>query len=95
MSNPSFDDNNIRLKRMGVCWFVSYAFYEHKDESHMAWKNAGTLALRKSYYCNTRKHHHEWLEQVLKMNDAKLNLNTLHLTAAEVKSMVAQLLETI
>ena len=95
MSNLSTDDKSICLKRKGACWFVSYAYWEHSHKTYTAWENAGTLALRKSYYRNTREHHHEWLEQVLKMNDANLNKNTLGLTAADVKSMAAQLIKII
>lgn len=83
------------LTTIGACWFVSYAFYEHIDKNHTAWCNVATRTSRESTYRRTRAYHRYWLEQILKMNDVNLNRNTLHLTAAEVKTMAAQLLKMV
>ncbi len=88
-------DGGEYLTTIGASWFISYAFYDHIDKNHIAWHNIKTWPSRKSTYCRTREYHHEWLEQILKMNNVNLNKNTLGLTAAEVKSMAAQLIKIV
>ncbi len=95
MSNLSYSNDYNRLKTMGACWFVSYAYWDHGHKDHTVWENTGTLALRKSYYQHSRECHHEWLEKVLKMSDANLNTNTFGLTAGDIKKMAAELIKIV
>ena len=32
-----------KLARMGLAWFISYAYYEKADKSHLAWKKANKI----------------------------------------------------
>lgn len=95
MRHPFSFDGGDYLTTIGACWFVSYAFYERVDNNHTSWRKVETWQSRKSTYCRTRTYHHDWLEQILKMNDAKLNQNTLNLTASEIKSMATQILKIV
>ena len=95
MKHPFRFEGGEYLTTIGACWFVSYAFYENIDKTHTAWRNVTTWTSRKSTYRRTRAYHHDWLEQMLKMNDVNLNKNSLHLTASEVKQMAAQLLKIV
>ena len=95
MRHPFHFDGGGYLTTIGACWFVSFAYYEHIDKTHTAWRNVTTCSARKSTYNNKRAYHRYWLEQILKMNDINLKKNSLHLTAAEVKTMAEQLLKII
>lgn len=80
------------LRRMCVSWFVSYAYYEHKDNEHKNWKNLKTSKNRISKYNASRQYHKLWLEKVKNMNSIALNRNTIGLTAEQVKKMAEEIL---
>jgi len=80
------------LTTMGATWFVSYSFYQYKDKSHMNWENVSTYDSRISVFNNTKNYHRFWLEQILEMNDKRLNMNEIDLKAKETKEMAKVLL---
>ena len=81
------------LRRMGATWFVSYSFFLYKDKSHTNWKNVSTQNLRISVFNRTKNYHTFWLQQVLVMNDRRLNTNAIGLNAKETKEMAKILLK--
>jgi hypothetical protein len=80
------------LAKMGASWFVSYSYYSLKNDTHMNWKEAPTYSSRISVFNRTGNFHQFWLEQVLGMNDDRLETNTIGLTGHQVKQMARELL---
>lgn len=80
------------LTMMGATWFVSYSYYEKIDKTHTNWQLVKTANMRKSKYLNSRNYHKFWLEQVLSMDEDRLNTNTLQIDAYETKRMASELL---
>ena len=81
------------LRKMGATWFVSYSFYLYKDKSHMNWKNISTYKFRINVFNRTKNYHGFWLQQVLNMNDKKLNTNKIGLKAQKTQEMARVLLK--
>ena len=90
--NFNFDGGEI-LSNMGATWFVSYSYYLCIDENHYNWNKTNSLNTRIHNYNKSKKYHDYWLEQVLKMSDAKLNTNKLNLKAHEIKEMARKILK--
>lgn len=82
------------LTTMGATWFTSYCYHEKLDDEHLNWNRVHTASMRRSTYCRTRGLHQHWLEQVLTMNDLKLEKNKLGLSSVEIKRMAGELLST-
>lgn len=80
------------LTMMGATWFVSYSYYEKIDKTHTNWQLVKTANMSKSKYLNSRNYHKFWLEQVLSMDEDRLNTNTLQIDAYETKRMASELL---
>lgn len=87
-----FDGGDI-LNKMGVAWFVSYAYSVRLDPAHRNWTRTTTTKMRKSYFDKTVTYHRFWLYKILHMDDKRLNRNTIGLTAAQVKQMAHELLD--
>jgi hypothetical protein len=85
-------DGGEELSKIGATWFVSYSFYSYINKSHTNWRKVSTHNSRISVFDNTHKYHEFWLEQVLVMNDKKLNTNKISLKAKETKKMAEVLL---
>ena len=83
------------LTSMGASWFVSYCYYEYIDKTHQNWNIVKTAANRKSVYLRTRQYHKNWLNEILKMNDGRLNGNSLNLKAPQIKQMASDLLAIV
>ena len=90
--NFSFEGGEI-LTGMGASWFVSYAYYEKVDREHRNWDRVSTAKSRLSKYNQGRAYHKAWLCEVLEMNPANLNKNTIGLTASETKTMAKEILD--
>ncbi len=90
--NFNFEGGEI-LTGMGASWFVSYAYYEKIDRTHRNWDRVATTQPRISKYNKGRVYHKAWLQEVLVMNSANLNKNTIGLSAEATKSMAKKLLE--
>ena len=88
----SFSGGEI-LTRIGATWFVSYAYYERVDPSHMNWKQVSTFQSRISAYRSAGEYHKVWLNEVLAMNPLSLNKNTIGLDAQQIKKMSQEILE--
>jgi len=86
-------DGGCDLTTMGANWFVSYSYYLYKDKSHINWKNISTYDTRISVFKRTKNFHKFWLQQILIMNDKRLNTNKIGLKAKETKEMARILLE--
>ena len=89
--NFAFEGGEI-LTGMGASWFVSYAYYEKVDLTHKNWAKVSTTQSRLSRYNKGRKYHKAWLNEVLVMNPANLNKNTIGLDAAQTKAMAKAVL---
>ena len=90
----SFNGGGL-LASMGAIWFVSYCYYEYIDKTHQNWNIVKTAANRKSVYLRTRNFHKNWLNEILKMNDGRLNGNSLNLKAPQIKQMASGLLAIV
>ena len=90
--NFSFAGGEI-LTCMGASWFVSYAYYEKIDRTHRNWDRVATTQTRISKYNKGKLYHIDWLKEVIVMNSANLNKNTIGLSAEKIKSMAKELLE--
>jgi hypothetical protein len=80
------------LAKMGASWFVSYSYYCFIDEIHMNWKQVSTYNPRKSVFNRTHNFHLFWLQQVLDMNDDRLETNKIGLTGPQIKKLAGELL---
>jgi len=87
----TFEGGEI-LSKMGASWFVSYAYYEMIDRNHENWARVATTQTRLSKYNKGRPYHKTWLKEVITMDPAKLNRNTIGLEAAQTKAMARKLL---
>jgi len=93
MANHNFNfDGGEYLAKIGASWFVSYSFHELLDKKHINWKRVLTYSLRINTYNKTKNYHNFWLEQVLEMNEKKLNTNKIRLNAKETKNLAKLLL---
>jgi hypothetical protein len=81
------------LSRMGATWFVSYSYYCNINKSHKNWKNVSTCPSRISVFNKTGNYHKFWLEQIICMNDRRLNTNTIGLDTTKTKEMAKILLQ--
>lgn len=81
-----------KLRTMGASWFVSRAYHDHVDASHLNWQNAKTLQPRMSSYASSTEHHAEWLRMVLDMNPKRLAHNSLGLSPEQIKDMARRTL---
>ena len=90
--NFSFEGGEI-LTGMGASWFVSYAYYQHIDKEHSNWARVATTQPRISKYNKGKPYHKTWLKEVVNMNPANLNKNTIELSSTEIKKMARELLE--
>lgn len=81
------------LRKMGVSWFVSYAYYEKIDPSHKNWMCVTTVPSRLSRYNQGRPYHKTWLQEVLTMDPNLLQKNTIGLFSSEVKDMAKEILD--
>lgn len=89
--NFNFEGGEI-LTGMGASWFVSYAYYERIDKNHRNWDRVATKQTRISKYNIGRKYHEFWLREILLMNPANLNRNTIGLRAEGIQRMAKELL---
>ncbi len=83
------------LARMGATWFVSYAYYCNIDNTHRNWDRVSTAVNRMSVYASSANYHKFWLTEVLKMDDKRLNTNTIGLKASETKKMAEKILSVM
>lgn len=85
-------EHGDELTTMGATWFVSYAWYDCKDNTHLNWQNVKTSESRRIVYDNTREFHRYFLEQIIKMDRNRLSTNKIELSGSEVIEMAQQLL---
>lgn len=91
--NFSFAGGEI-LTSMGAAWFVSYAYHEKIDKTHKNWDGVATAQTRISSYKRGRAFHRSWLQEILSMNPLRLAKNTIGLSAAQVKTMAKEILDS-
>ena len=72
---------------------VLNAFYEKIDKSHRNWARVSTSQSRLSRYNKGRAFHKAWLHEVLNMNPANLEKNTIGLSSSETKKMAQEILD--
>jgi len=90
--NFNFDGGEY-LTKIGATWFVSYSFHS-QNKGHMNWEKLKTHKLRMSRFNRTKDYHKSWLQEILKMDDKKLNTNEIELNAKQVKQMAKTLLNS-
>lgn len=83
------------LTTLGATWFVSYSYYVHVDKNHLNWNLVSTYNNRISVYNSSTRYHKYWLQEVLNMNENRLNKNSLGLKAVEIKKMAKDVLKTL
>ena len=92
--NFAFEGGEI-LTGMGATWFVSYCYHENIDKDHRAWETVSTVQSRMSKYNKSKQYHRLWLREVIVMNPANLNKNTIGLNASQTIAMAKKLLEKV
>ena len=92
-SGSSVFGGEEQLKKIGATWFVSYAYYEYIDKSHMNWDRISTVSFRISVYNCSRCYHKGWLQQVLNMDYGRIGTNSLGVSPSETKRMAQELLD--
>jgi hypothetical protein len=85
-------DGGEYLTKIGASWFVSYLYYCNIDKSHMNWERIKTVKYRISIFNKTKKYHKDWLQQILPMNEHKLETNKIGLDALTIKRMAEELI---
>ena len=90
--HPFNFDGGEELSHMGATWFVSFAYYTHVDRTHRIWESVKTSGSRRSIFNRTNGYHKYWLNQVLAMENTRLNTNSLGITGAETKRMAREIL---
>ena len=90
--HPFNFDGGEELSHMGATWFVSFAYYTYVDRTHRVWESVKTSASRKSIFNRTQGYHKFWLNQVLSMENARLNTNSLGINGMETQKMAKEIL---
>ena len=88
----NFEGGDV-LNKMGVAWFVSYAYSVRKNPAHKNWSRTATTKMRVTFFEKTLPYHRFWLYKILRMDDKRLNRNTIGITAAQIKQMAHDLLD--
>ena len=91
-AHPFNFEGGEELSHMGATWFVSFAYYTYVDRNHKEWENVKTASTRRSLFNRTQRYHEFWLNQVLLMENSRLNTNTLGLHGLETKAMAMEVL---
>ena len=91
--NFNFPGGDI-LTGMGASWFVSYAYHQRIDSTHMNWNRVSTAKSRISKYESGKSYYKAWLTEIIAMNPLNLNKNTIGLSSDETKRMAKELLAT-
>ena len=84
-----------QLNKMGAVWFVSYAYHEHIDATHLTWRRVSTARTRAKRFSNTFSYHRYWLDKIMSMDSRRLEKNEIGLTALEVKRMAEAVMEKV
>ena len=82
----------VTLSEMGATWFVSYTYHCYIDNNHKNWLRVSTFDSRRSIWRRSSEYHLFWLQQIVRMNDNKLNTNQIGLRAYQTKMMAQELL---
>jgi hypothetical protein len=85
-------DGGYEVSKMGVSWFVSYAYHVYIDPTHTNWKNVKSSPSRTAMFKKITHAHKYWLEKVLEMNEARLNTSKTGLKGSQIKEMARQIL---
>jgi hypothetical protein len=93
--DSTFEGSEI-LRKMGVAWFVSYAYYNHIDDKHLSWKNSKfselSIQSRSSGYNKSIQYHFAWLYEVTKMQQLNKHKNFCGLESTQIKIMAAEII---
>ena len=84
-----FDGGEL-LHTMGSAWFVSYAYHDHVDPSHVNWQKISTATGRACSYNRSKEYHRFFLEKIMAMD--YLNRNKIGLTPQQVIVLAKELL---
>lgn len=93
--HPFNFDGGEELSHMGATWFVSFAYYTYVDRTHSTWERVKTSVSRRSIFNRTREYHEYWLNQVLAMENSRLNTNSLGINGVETKRMAREILKRL
>lgn len=91
-------DGGEKLSKIAAWWFVSYAYYNYIDNSHLAWQSnitQNSLNSRRSKYNTSIRYHKDWLKEVLNMKQLDKHKNAAGLTSLEIKDMAEKILQKI
>ena len=92
MSNAFNFAGGEELARIGATWFVSYLYYVLCDKTHLNWQNVKTVDTRKSNFNGSKSFHKDWLNEVLAMNEDKLDTNEIGVDPNDTKKMARALI---
>ena len=79
------------LTTMGASWFISYSYYLKIDPTELRWQKVKTFPSRISVFKRSTAFHKSFVDEILKMNDARVSKNKISLSASEVKNMAKKL----
>lgn len=90
--NFKFSGGDI-LRYIAASWFISYSYYRKIDPNHTNWNRLTPKSVKSRIqkFETSKSYHSLWIQEILKMSDAKLNRNKIGLSAIDVKNMASQL----
>jgi len=86
-SHPFNFDGGSELADIGATWFVSYKYHIICDKSHLNWNIVDSVERRINIFKKTNQYHKFWLDEILKMNNNRLNTNEIGVNARDTKKM--------
>jgi len=80
---------------MGESWFVLYKYYQIIDSKETGRKNTKTTNRRIKCFNRTKKHHVDWLKEIIKINENKLDTNRLDVDCFAISTMLCIILDNL
>lgn len=90
----SFEGGN-KLSKFGATWFVCYLYNKYIDNTFEIYKKVDTYKFRMALCDACGKYYKIWLNEIIKMNDKKLNKNSLKINSTQTKQMAQKLLSVL
>ena len=83
------------LTTMGATWFVSRAYHEYVDKSHVIWQKVKTYPSRDSVFKRVKNLHRYYLKKIEEMGGERLNKNKIGLNGNKTKELARETLRKL
>lgn len=87
------------LKRIGCAWFVSKAYYEYVDRSHLNWNMTDytktSFNTRISNFNSSKKDHLLWLYEIIKKDNLDSQKNQVKLNSKQIKDLALKIINSL